>query len=137
MFVYRFDWEPPSPAYPNLDLGSPHGAELAFVFGYPEGWPEVFGVDGIPEELALQVMDAWIAFARTGDPGHGSLPAWQPYNLTTRPTMIFNARGERASSVVKRDPDGKTRAFWDGVPFDGVRPAHRPEDLSNLLSVFP
>jgi len=137
VFVYRFDWAPPSPEYPNLELGAMHGAELGFVFGYPEGWAEIYGNNGLPQGLLDQVMDAWIAFAKTGDPNHGNMPTWQPYNLQSRPTMLFNASGNAASSVVKEDPDGETRAFWDGVPFDGVHPSYLPQDLSSVISIFP
>lgn len=137
VFVYRFDWVPPSPEYPNLELGAMHGAELGFVFGYPEGWYEIYGNEGIPKGLLDQVMDAWIAFAKTGNPNHGNMPAWSPYNMQNRPTMLFNAKGDSASSGVKNDPDGKTRAFWDDTPFDGIHPSSRPKDLSNLLSFLP
>ena len=137
VFVYRFDWAPPSPGYPGLNLGAVHGAELGFTMGYPEGWPEIYGDSGIPQGLRDQIMDAWIAFARTGNPNHGNLPTWQPYNLKTRPTMLFNSKkGDTASSVVKEDPDGKTRAFWDGVPFDGVNPAALPGDFIDLNYPF-
>jgi para-nitrobenzyl esterase len=137
VFVYRFDWAPPSPEYPGLELGAMHGAELGFVFGYPEGWPEIYGNSVVPKGLLDQIMDAWIAFAKTGNPNHGSIPTWQPYNLQSRPTMLFNTDGDTASSVVENDPDGKTRAFWDGVPFDGLNPDYRPKDLSTLLSWLP
>lgn len=137
VFVYRFDWVPPSPEYPDLELGAMHGAELGFVFGYPEGWYEIYGDNGIPQGLLDQVMDAWIAFAKTGNPNNGNMPVWQPYNLQNRPTMLFNATGDTAASAVKDDPDGKTRAFWDGVPFDGIHPSYRPSDLSNPISFLP
>ena len=130
VFVYRFDWEPPTPAYPDLNLGAFHGAELGFTMGYPEGWTEVYGESGIPQGLRDQIMDAWIAFAKTGDPNHVNLPEWHPYNLQTRPTMLFNATGEEASSYLEEDPDGETRAFWDGLPFDGMEPPFLPQDLA-------
>lgn len=137
VFVYRFDWEPPAPAYPLLDLGAPHGAELGFTMGYPEGWPELYGEDGIPAGLRDQIMDAWIAFAKTGDPNHGAMPTWHPYDLSDRPTMLFNARGDAAASELEHDPDGRTREFWEGRAFDGTDPPFLPEDLSGaaLLSL--
>lgn len=136
VFVYRFDWNPPCPEYPLLNLGSPHGAELAFITGYPEGWPEVYGEDGIPTGLQNQMMDAWASFAKTGNPNHAAVPEWRPYNTGDRPTMLFNARGNDATSRLKNDPDGATRAFWDAQPFDGVNPPLLPEDLSESGVIF-
>lgn len=136
VFVYRFDWEPPAPEYPLLDLGSPHGAELAFTMGNPEGWPELYGTNGIPTALRNQVMDAWIAFARTGNPNHSGMPTWRPYNLSDRPTMLFNHYWGRTTSKLSYDPDGNTRAFWKGRKFDGMDPAFLPEDLSGSALQF-
>lgn len=34
---------------------------------------------------------AWIAFARTGDPNHPDMPAWDPYTKDTRTTMRFDS----------------------------------------------
>lgn len=130
VFVYRFDWAPPSPAYPDVDLGALHGAELGFTMGNPEGWPEIYGEDGIPQGLKEQVMDAWIAFASSGDPNHADMPMWEPYDLGRRPTMLFDAAGQQASSAQQDDPDGVTRAFWDDRSFDGRDPAFLPSDLS-------
>jgi len=128
VFAYRFDWPPPNPAAPFFNLGATHGAELAFVFDRPEGWPELYG-DGVPGGLVGQIMDAWIAFASTGDPNHAGLPAWPPYDMSRRPAMIFDTTGAAPTSAVVDDPDASTRLFWDGVPFDGVRPAMLPGDL--------
>jgi len=137
VFAYRFDWAPPSPAYPDLELGALHGAELGFTLGHPEGWPEIYGEEGIPEGLKNQIMDAWIAFAKTGDPNHAGMSTWSPYNLKDRPTMLFNAGGEEATSVLANDPDGNTRAFWDDRAFDGMDPPFLPEDLSGTNTLWP
>ncbi len=136
VFVYRFDWNPPAPDYPFLNLGSPHGSELAFVTGYPEGWPELYGENGIPQGLQNQMMDAWASFAKTGNPNHANMPEWRPYNTCDRPTMLFNAKGSDATSRLKNDPDGATRAFWDAQPFDGLSPRLIREDLSESGFIF-
>lgn len=128
VFVYRFDRPPPNPAAPFFDLGAAHGSELAFVFDRAEGWPELYG-DGVPSGLVEQIMDAWIAFARTGDPNHPGLPVWPAYKMSRRPVMIFDTTRTAPTSAVVDDPDAPTRSFWDGIPFDGVRPAMLPGDL--------
>jgi para-nitrobenzyl esterase len=33
---------------------------------------------------------AWIAFARNGNPQHQALPAWKPYTLDERETMLLD-----------------------------------------------
>ena len=43
-----------------------------------------------PQRLANQMSEAWLAFARTGDPATPALPDWPPYEPKRRPTMVFN-----------------------------------------------
>jgi para-nitrobenzyl esterase len=70
-FLYRFDWAPPVPVSPDNDLGAPHGSELTFMFGSGnEGWTDIYGDDPLPQQLTEQMMDAWLAFAKTGNPNH-------------------------------------------------------------------
>jgi para-nitrobenzyl esterase len=40
--------------------------------------------------LADKVSDAWIAFARTGDPNTPKLPHWPAYDAKDRATMVIN-----------------------------------------------
>lgn len=114
VFVYRFDWGTRSSTHPDLDVGALHGAELGFVLGAPEGWPEIYGAEGagVPRGLVEVMMDAWLAFAKTGDPGHAGLPEWPAYAPATRPTMVFDADEVTSTSAVAFDPDGETRALW-------------------------
>ena len=129
-FFYRFDWPPPAPASPDNDLGAMHGSELAFMFGSGnEGWLDIYGPDPLPQALTEQMMDAWLAFAKTGDPNHSNMPTWPAYDASTRATMVFNTTETTAMSEIADDPASDERTFWDGVPFDGVTPTSKPEDL--------
>ncbi len=121
-YLYRFDWAPPMPGRPEVDFGSPHGAELAFVFGHPEGWPDLYG-DTVPRPLVDQMMDMWIAFAHTGDPNDAGVAEWPPYQLPERATMVFDTTQDGVTSAVVHDPDAQERAFWEAIPFDGVTPS--------------
>lgn len=75
-FAYDFAWR--SPACDGR-LGACHGVELPFVFDTvatatgPQG---LLGPDGAdpPQALADRMRDAWVAFARDGDPGWPSGP---------------------------------------------------------------
>ncbi len=40
--------------------------------------------------LAGKVADAWINFARTGDPNHKDIPFWPKFSPGTVPTMMFD-----------------------------------------------
>jgi len=64
------------------------------------------------------------------------MPEWRSYNIYDRPTMLFNTNGTEATSRLKNDPAGATRAFWDAMPFDGVNPPLLPEDLSESGVIF-
>lgn len=54
------------------------------------------------------MSQAWLRFARTGDPNHAGLPKWQRYDAVTRPTMIFDRE-----SCLKHDPYPCLRAEMD------------------------
>jgi para-nitrobenzyl esterase len=36
------------------------------------------------------MSESLIAYAKTGDPNHSGLPHWPAYDVTSRPTMIWN-----------------------------------------------
>jgi para-nitrobenzyl esterase len=56
------------------------------------------------DALAARMMDAWIAFARTGDPG------WAAYDEARRATQVF----DRTDSLA-HGPHDEERAAWEGV----------------------
>ncbi|MFJ9821878.1 carboxylesterase/lipase family protein [Streptomyces sp. NPDC101151] len=92
VWAYQFDL--PTPAHGGR-LAAAHCLELPFVFDNFDSWshaPLVEGVDPVVGEgLAKAMHRAWIAFARTGDPNHAGLPAWEPYRSQARTTMCFDA----------------------------------------------
>ncbi len=74
-FLYQVDWE--SPARRGT-LGACHAIELPFVFGTlgRTGDDRMSGTGPDAERLSNQMMDAWIAFARRGDPSHPGIGDW-------------------------------------------------------------
>ena len=62
------------------------------------------------ERLSQRMMDAWIAFARSGDPTHPELPDWPTYDARTRVTMLFDQNCERCDAPLDAE-----RAAWDGI----------------------
>jgi para-nitrobenzyl esterase len=62
--------------------------------------------------MAEQVSNAFIAFARSGNPNHAGIPKWEPYTLPRRATMVFNN-----PSALIDDPRGAERKLFEQVPF--------------------
>ena len=60
--------------------------------------------------LAAKMRDAWIAFARSGDPGHPELPEWSAYDTPKRATMLFNDVCQ-----VVADPGKAERVLWERI----------------------
>jgi len=112
VYEYLFDWE--SPAVGGL-LGSCHALEIPFVFGTVTT-PGVDRFTGEGDEVAAlseKMQDAWLAFARAGDPSTDALGEWPAYDTKRRATMILGATTE-----VVNAPFEAERAFWDGRSTD-------------------
>ena len=96
-FLYWFTWQTP------ILSGRPrafHCSEIAFVFANTDRCETMTGGGAEARALAGKMCDAWIQFARTGDPNHAQLPHWPAFS-TAQPTMIF----DNVSSVAM-NPDG-------------------------------
>jgi len=103
VFMYRVDFEPD---VMNRMLRSTHSIDVPLVFGNLQP-PELIGTGPVVDELSRAMMQAWINFARTGDPSSGDL-AWPHYDPAERLTMVFDAVSE-----VRPDPDRAARLFWE------------------------
>ena len=86
-YCYRFDWQ--TPVLDGRQLAF-HCSELAFVFDNTRRCANYTGDGPAARALAAQVSDAWVAFARTGDPNHPGLPRWEPFTPATTATMVFD-----------------------------------------------
>ena len=108
-YLYQVDWE--SPARRGA-LGACHAIEIPFVFGTvgKTGNDRMSGTGPEADRLAEQMMDAWIAFARTGEPGHDGIGAWPAYDTTDRQTMIFGRECGAQSA-----PFEEERAVWESM----------------------
>lgn len=95
VYLYYFRWETP---LENGRLKSPHTIEIPFVFHNVEASRLTAGATGAPA-LADKVSDAWIAFARSGDPNTAGLPRWPAFAASERATMVFDN-----ASYVQNDP---------------------------------
>lgn len=110
-FAYEFAWRSEA-----LDgqLGATHAIELPFVFdvaGLPvlNGPHAMLGPRRPPTRLATHMHEAWVRFARTGDPG------WARYDDRRRPTMHIDTEW-----AVVEDPRSEERQAWSA---DRLSPA--------------
>lgn len=90
-YTYLFTWVPP---LFGKRLGACHGLEIPFVFGTLRDplLRMYLGISSVARELSDRMQDAWIAFARSGDPGHAALPDWPRYDAERRATMVLGAQ---------------------------------------------
>jgi para-nitrobenzyl esterase len=123
-FLYQFDWT--SPARGGA-MGARHGLEIPFVFGTIDapGNDRTIGTGPAVERLSQQMMDAWIAFARSGDPSHAHIGDWPAYDSDRRPTMIF---GPETGLVAA--PFEEERAIWGEVLGTHSRAVEAPSQRS-------
>jgi para-nitrobenzyl esterase len=111
VYAYRFDWRS---KFLGGIMGSCHALELAFVFGtYREKLlGTFFGTGPAAEALSHATIDAWTAFARTGNPSSPSTGAWPLYDSASRQTMIL---GDGPPHLAATPDETRLRA-WDNVP---------------------
>jgi para-nitrobenzyl esterase len=86
-YLYLFAWKTPV-----LDgrIRSYHCAELPFVFDNTDRCDQATGGGPAARALAAKVSDAWIRFARTGNPHHSGLPEWPAFTAANGATMILD-----------------------------------------------
>jgi len=104
VYMYRFDWE--APAWEGR-FRAAHAFEIPFVFDNTQLNSDITGGTQAAMALGAKMSNAWIAFARSGDPNHNGLPAWSAYDPNTRATMLFNDACE-----VVNDPGRDERLLW-------------------------
>jgi para-nitrobenzyl esterase len=103
VYMFRLDWEPP---FLGGVLRTPHGTEVPLVFDTVDAKRLELGTGPAPTQIAASMSQAWINFARSGDPSQRTL-AWPAYDMNSRKTMLFNT-----TSHVVSDPDRPAREFW-------------------------
>ena len=103
-YAYLFNQQ--SPAMDGR-LRAPHAIDIPFVFGTCDGMRPFVGDDPQTDQLTGSVMDAWLNFARTGNPSTGALPGWPEYRADQRYTMVF---GPDVKTV--REDREEERSIW-------------------------
>jgi para-nitrobenzyl esterase len=108
-WVYQFDWRTP---VDGGRWGAHHGLDVPFVFDTAAIVPDKVGAGADAARLAARMSDTCIAFARTGNPNNASIPAWPPYDLARRSTMVFDT-----DTRIVDDPRGAERRLFAQVPY--------------------
>jgi para-nitrobenzyl esterase len=105
-YLYWFTWQTP------IFDGRPrafHCAEIPFVFANTDRCDTMTGGGARARALSAMMADAWIAFARTGNPNHAAMPHWAPHAADAAHTMVFDDHAYLAT-----DPDGEEQAVIKG-----------------------
>jgi para-nitrobenzyl esterase len=106
VYMYLFTWQSD---YKGYLLKASHAMELSFVFDNIDSMP-LTGSRPDKYKLAEQISEAWIAFARNGDPNHPGIPKWPTYTTKNRATMIFDA-----PCRIDIDPYREELDAWEGI----------------------
>ena len=106
VYMYSFEWETP---VQGGRLKAPHALDVPFTFDTID---LTNATDRSPpaHSLATTMSGTWAAFAHSGVPAHASIPTWPAYDLTTRPTLMLDAKCR-----IENDPRGETRELWQEI----------------------
>jgi para-nitrobenzyl esterase len=105
----------------QLDFGSPleggrlrayHSFDIALVFDNLDKPGSKTGTGPGARAVAHQMSEAFIAFARTGDPNCAAIPAWGTYALPKRETLVIDV-----TSKIVDDPRREERELFSVAPF--------------------
>ncbi len=109
VFAYQLDWASPKD---GGKWGAPHTLDIPLVFGTLDAPGVITGTGEEARRVSGLMMDAFIRFARGGDPNGGGMPTWEPYSLERRQTMVWNVEPKLVD-----DPRGEERRLFEKVPF--------------------
>jgi para-nitrobenzyl esterase len=89
----------------------PHASEIPFIF---DNLDKAISIGGQPTAEAQELADAmsatWAAFARNGSPNNPAIPHWTPYNISDRPSMVFDI-----DTRIESDVRAEQRAMMDKI----------------------
>jgi para-nitrobenzyl esterase len=108
-WAYQLNWRAPKD---GGAWGAPHTLDMQLVFGNFDAPGVITG--SAPDAVAMhgRLADTFIAFARTGNPNNPSIPAWEPYTLPRRQTLVLDN-----TTRLEDDPRGAERELFNKVPF--------------------
>lgn len=109
VFAYQLNYRSP---LENGRYGAMHTMDIPLVFDHIAQPESRTGTDANAQQTADQMSEAFIAFARSGNPAHSGIPAWKSYELPARSTMVFDVQSQLVD-----DPRGEERKLFAKVPY--------------------
>lgn len=99
VYAYMFTWD--SPVMNGVYMTF-HTAEIPFVFHNIDKAPSRIGGGKEAKDLEKRMSQAWVNFARTGNPSVVGQPEWRPYTRDNGNTMIFDSESRAVSHHDKK-----------------------------------
>lgn len=115
VYLYRFDHPSPCPSDEGCTDATPHGAEMAYVFGHDphHAWSKQ------DQALSNLMVACWTDFAKTGSPGGCDLPPWPAFGA--RPVKMLIGGHSRLAAM---QPDTTLRRLDRLYRLAGIVAAH-------------
>jgi para-nitrobenzyl esterase len=104
VYHYVLGWETP---VMGGRFRSPHVLDIPLMFDNVGMMPRFLGEGPDAQQVADQMSETWLAFARAGRPDNATIPQWAPYNSTHRVSMFFDV-----NSRPVEDYKAPIREFW-------------------------
>lgn len=105
VYMYYLTWDTP---VGDGIFKSPHTLDIPFMFANVDKALALTGDSPEARRLEEQMSSAWIAFARSGDPGNPALPDWPAFDAGERAAMVFDVPPR-----VLKDPNRAARLLLD------------------------
>nr|ANQ45786.1 AChE6 [Pardosa pseudoannulata] len=102
VYFYVFDYRPDSTPLPEW-MGAAHFDEMQYVFGNP--MHQEF--TGYEKEFSGDIMDMWVAFAKTGNPNIPGSVEWPRYSFQDPKYLVLSKRDR-----VDVKPDNNRCESW-------------------------
>jgi para-nitrobenzyl esterase len=127
VYLYRFSYVQ-SAMREMFRSGTPHGGEIAFVFGTlgtPMFEPPPPPPTTQDQAVSHMAQSYWVNFAKTGNPNGAGLPDWPPYKPDESLIFDFHANGSASAipdpwksrlDVTQLATESGKRADSDGYP---------------------
>lgn len=106
-YAYQVDWP-----CPEDKRRAQHMTDIPLAFDNTDKQGAITGNGERARAMAAVVSETFIAFAKTGKPDNSLIPAWTPYSLEKRETMVFDLPPH-----LENDPRGRERKLFEKVPF--------------------